>query len=87
VAVVAHRASRAQHDLRELRVGYVGAAEHGLHQLIAADRAIAVLDQETQAFEHARRQGYSFVAKPQFAGGEIEFVLPETITDDGHEYG
>src|SRR3546814_13432414 len=58
LAIVPDRAAAAQHRLRQLRIGDVGTAEHGLHQFVAADRAIAVLDQATQAFRsEERREG------------------------------
>ncbi len=84
VAVVADRAPGPQHDLRELRVGHVGAAEHRLHQLVAAHRAIPMLDQADQTLENARGQSHGFAAEPQFAGGQIERVFPETIPNDAH---
>ena len=80
VSVVADRAARAQHDLRELRVGCIAAAEHGAHEFVAADGAFAMLDQALQAFERARRQGLRHAVAEQFASRGIQYVRAEAIT-------
>src|SRR3546814_14771624 len=84
LAIVPDRAAAAQHRLRQLRIGDVGTAEHGLHQFVAADRAIAVLDQATQAFEHACRQGDDVAAMEQLVLWQVEDVFAEAIACDRH---
>ncbi len=53
VAVVAERAARLQHGLRERRVAAIRAAPYRGQQLVAADRARAVLDEIDHDLEHA----------------------------------
>src|SRR5690606_9064604 len=77
---------RAQDDLAQLRVGHVVAAERGLPQLVAVDRAVAVLDQVAQAFEHARLQRHERVVAAQFALGDGELEGLEAGQDAGHEW-
>jgi hypothetical protein len=86
LAVVADRPPRPQHHLRELRVGYVRAAEDRLHQLVAIDRAIAMLDQATQALEDAGGQRDGKAVAPQLMLGEIEDMIAEAIADGRHGY-
>ena len=55
--VVADRPARTQHDLADLRIGHVAAAEHRKSKFVPADGAIAMLDQVTQTVEctHGKR--------------------------------
>jgi hypothetical protein len=79
LAVVAHRAPRAQHDLADLRIGHVAAPEHRLRQLVAADRAFAVHDEILQAVERARRQHDRRTVARELAGRGVEQERPEDV--------
>ncbi|PZQ15428.1 MAG: hypothetical protein DI564_08840 [Rhodanobacter denitrificans] len=78
LAGVADRAPRLQHDLGQLGVSDVGLAPDRGHQLVAADRAVAVLDQIGQAVEHARRQRTQAAVLGQLARRKIDQMGTET---------
>ena len=79
LSVVADRAPRAQHDLRQLRIGDIGPAEDGAHEFVAADRAVAVFDQGLQAFEDARGERLRHVVQAELASREVEHARTETV--------
>ena len=79
LSVVADRAPRAQHDLRQLRIGDIGPAEDGAHEFVAADGAVAVFDQGLQAFEDARGQRLRHAVQAELASREVEHARTETV--------
>ena len=79
LSVVADRTPRAQHHLRQLRIGDIGPAEDGAHEFVAADGAVAVFDQGLQAFEDARGQRLRHAVQAQLASREVEHARTETV--------
>ena len=84
VARIADRAPRLQHGLAEQRIGDVEFAPDGGDQLVAADRAVAVLDEIDQHVEDFRRQRCERAAAAQLARGRIDRAGAEAVGRSRH---
>ncbi|MDC8012236.1 hypothetical protein OD750_006710 [Tahibacter sp. BL] len=78
-AVVVDRAARAQHELAELHVGHVDAAVHGRRELVAADGALALLDEIHEQIEHAPRTRHGLAVARQFARRGVQPESTEAV--------
>ncbi len=84
VARIADRAPRLQHGLAEQRVGDVDFAPDGRDQLVAPDRAVAVLDEIDEHVEHFRRQRRERAAVAQLARGRVDRAGAEAVDRSRH---